>query len=152
MTNTTNRGWAKPDGASTPDVPYWLGQLADNVDAALPDTGWVDVTTLVTPAAGFTTTLARARLLNGMLEVSWNGSTTAAITAPSSGDLPNTKVCTFPAPYRPTLFARSIGTNASGPFLAWVFTTAGTVEFVSAGPGQTVPAGADLSCNGVMSI
>lgn len=150
MPNTTNRGWAKPDGSSTPDVPYWLGLLADNVDAALPDSGWVDLTSTVTPAAGMTTTLARARILNGLLEVLWNGTLTTPLAVPANGDTANTTVCTFPAPYRPGSHSRALAAHAGGPSMGWIITTAGLIQYVSGPPGLTAGVGSNLSCAGVM--
>ena len=152
MPNTTNRGWAKPDGASTPDVPYWLGLLADNVDAALPDTGWVTLTGLITPASGYTTTDARARILNGFLEVKWAGTFVSSFTVPGNGDTANTPVVTFPAPYRPGSHTRSLASNTGGPLFGWVMSTSGEIQYVSGPPNMACSAGSAISCGGVMML
>lgn len=40
MGATTNYGWPLPDGVSAGDVPYWMGQLGNAVDAELSE-AWV---------------------------------------------------------------------------------------------------------------
>lgn len=40
---TTPNNLPYPDGNATPDVPYWLQQLAEALDAHVADTGWLDV-------------------------------------------------------------------------------------------------------------
>lgn len=154
MANTVNRAWAKPDPTAPPDIPYWFGYLADSVDAALPDSGWVNLTSSAVAASGFVISEVLGRLLNGFVDIRVQVSNVSAITLSASGDSTNTPVCTLPAAYRPTAAggaSRPLAAGSTGQMLAWIVTTAGEVQYVSGPPNMTVAAGNQLTCGGVFS-
>jgi len=54
MRLTTNNGWPVPEGDDPPDVPYWMGQLADAQDATFDVIPWTNLPIVgtFTPMAG----------------------------------------------------------------------------------------------------
>lgn len=158
MPSTTAKyGLEYASSTDSPDLAYITKRLADSTEAALTaaqltDTGWVDLTPSVTPAAGMTTTLARARIANGILEVLWNGTLTTAISVPANGDTANTTVCTLPAPYRPGSHSRPLVAAAGGPIMGWILTTAGAIQYVSGPPNLSAGVGSAMTCGGSMIL
>ncbi|WP_020142234.1 phage baseplate assembly protein V [Terracoccus sp. 273MFTsu3.1] len=108
------------------------------------DTGWVDCAAALTEQPGFTTTLARYRIKDGLAEMSWAGSNTTAgrvITTSATGDGANIDVTTgWPTDIRPSGWSRGLTPSISGPPLGYAMTGAGVLTITGGFQNQTLSA------------
>lgn len=109
MAETDNRGYPYPPGGVEPNVPYWLGELAEAVDADVAaltaDTGWIDLQ-LAPPfvTSGFG---ARYRRKAGVVFLQ-------AVTDPAAFGASAT-LATLPEGFRPVYLWSVQSTHSTGP-------------------------------------
>lgn len=94
MSRTTpNIGLVIPQATDTPDVPYWLGKLADRLDPLLGS--WDDMNA-ITASTGWTLGAGQVFVRRGMCHIYLNITRTgAAISAGTTGNITNVEVATM---------------------------------------------------------
>jgi hypothetical protein len=117
----------------------------------VPDTGWIDLTSLVTVSNSTSIVVVRARKIGHVFYLFADITLGITITVPAAGDITNTTLFTLPSAWRTTaptgttFFAGSLGI---GPVAHFTIAPNGTVNIVSVTSGATLTSGTEFTLSG----
>lgn len=128
MAGPTPNGLPYPDGDSTPNVPFWIQDLAEAVDPFVGDTDW-QVLELNSPYVRQGSVDVTYRRRGGLVFIRWGISPTGIPV----GTTATLTIAEIPEGFRPglTLYLPVVGNAGSVDIdkAAWIITTGGLLQF-----------------------